>query len=210
MACRCWARSSRTDGVRGNFAYVNDFLKKTGNTFPVADKMIQVARYFKFDGYFINTETEGGNTATAEAMRDFLKYFRAQAPELKISWYDSMISNGRISWQRQLNDNNKMFFQDGANRTSDQMFLDFYWGYGNNLPNSRAKAISLGRDPYDVYAGIDTEGAGMNGKNTWGGDSLIDWDRLFPPGAPHNVSLGIYRPDWTVELRLGLYLGARS
>jgi mannosyl-glycoprotein endo-beta-N-acetylglucosaminidase len=181
----------------GNFAYVNDFLKKTGNTFPVADKMIQVARYFKFDGYFINTETEGGNSTTANTMRDFLKYFRAQAPELKISWYDSMISNGRISWQRQLNDNNKMFFQDGANRTSDQMFLDFYWGYGNNLPNSRAKAISLGRDPYDVYAGIDTEGSGFNGRNSWGGDTPIDWDRLFPPGAPHNVSLGIYRPDWT-------------
>jgi mannosyl-glycoprotein endo-beta-N-acetylglucosaminidase len=181
----------------GNFAYVNDFLKKTGNTFPVADKMIQVARYFKFDGYFINTETEGGNSTTANTMRDFLKYFRAQAPELKISWYDSMVSSGNIAWQRQLNDSNKMFFQDGANRTSDQMFLDFYWGYGNNLPNSRAKAISLGRDPYDVYAGIDTEGAGFNGKNTWGGDALIDWDRLFPPNAPHNVSLGLYRPDWT-------------
>ncbi|RYD62366.1 MAG: glycoside hydrolase, partial [Verrucomicrobiaceae bacterium] len=43
--------------------------------------------------------------------------------------------------------------------------------------------------PYDIYAGIDTEGPGY--------DLSVDWDSLFPPGQPHRLSLGIYRPEWT-------------
>ena len=67
----------------GRFAWVNDFLKKTGSTFPVADKMIEVANYYGFDGWFINQETVGGNSTTATAMKDFLLYLRAAgaAPE---------------------------------------------------------------------------------------------------------------------------------
>ena len=37
---------------------------------PVADKLIEVANYYGFDGWFINQETAGGNAATATAMKD--------------------------------------------------------------------------------------------------------------------------------------------
>src|SRR5690606_3461987 len=118
-----------------------------------------------------NMETEGQNSATAQLMQQFMKYYKAKAPELLLTWYDSMVSSGVISWQRQLNNSNQMFFQDGSTVVSDMMFLDFYWGWSSRIPNSRTKAISLGRDPYDVYAGIDTEGAGDSGRNTWGGNT---------------------------------------
>jgi autotransporter-associated beta strand protein len=182
----------------GNIARVNEFLtKRPDGSFPVADKMILAAQYFKFDGWFINMETAGGNSATATAMQDFLKYCKAQAPGMQISWYDSMVSNGGVAWQRRLNSANQMFFQAGATKVSDNIFLDFYWQGGNAITSSASLAQSLGRSPYDIYAGIDTEGAGDNGTNTWGGSTPIDWAQLFPPGQPHRASLGIYRPEWT-------------
>ncbi len=60
----------------GQFQWVNDFLQKSGNTFPVADKLIEVAEYYGFDGWFINQETAGGNSQTATNMRDFMIYFQ--------------------------------------------------------------------------------------------------------------------------------------
>ncbi|MDB6077117.1 MAG: glycoside hydrolase, family 85 [Akkermansiaceae bacterium] len=182
----------------GTTAVVNDFIATRSNgSFPVADKMIQAARYFKFDGYFINMETEGSDAAAAVKMQNFMLYFRAQAPELAISWYDSMVSSGGISWQRQLNGSNQMFLQSGTKKVADSMFLDFYWQNSANLANSRSLARSLGRSEYDVYAGIDTEGAGDNGTNTFGGSTPLDWNQIFPAGQPHTTSLGIYRPEWT-------------
>ncbi len=181
----------------GNIARVNEFLtKRPDGTFPVADKMIQAALYYGFDGWFINPETGGGNTTTASDMQAFLKYCKAQAPTLHISWYDSMVSSGNVSWQRRLNSANQMFFQAGT-RVSDSFFLDFYWQGGNAITSSASLAQSLGRSPYDVYAGIDTEGAGDNGTNTFGGSTPIDWTQLFPEGQAHRASLGIYRPEWT-------------
>lgn len=182
----------------GSTSHIDAFLAKRANgSFPVADKMIQAARYFKFDGWFINMETEGGTPANATAMQEFMIYLKAQAPELKISWYDSMISNGGIAWQRRLNSWNQMFFQSGGTRVSDNISLDFYWQGGDAITSSASLAQSLGRSPYDIFAGIDTEGAGDNGTNTWGGSTPIGWEQLFPTGQPHRASLGIYRPDWS-------------
>jgi len=178
----------------GKFQWVNDFLQQSGTNFPVADKLIQAAQYFGFDGWFINQETVGGSSATASAMTNFINYFHAKAPGLKIVWYDAMDKNGSIDYRNELDSYNQMFFQGVSGPVSDNMFLNFWWGshYGDTteLPNSRSLAQSLGRSPYDLYAGIDTESGGYT---TTG----IDWYYLFPEGQPHLVSLGIYRPEWT-------------
>jgi endo-beta-N-acetylglucosaminidase D len=73
----------------GQFQWVNDFLQKSGGTFPVADKLIEAAEYYGFDGWFINQETAGGNTQTAADMRDFMIYFQEHS-NLEIEWYDAM------------------------------------------------------------------------------------------------------------------------
>lgn len=183
----------------GNIAYVNAFLQKSGNTFPVADKMIQAAQYFGFDGWFINQETEGADSNTASAMQAFMTYFRTKAPTLKLIWYDSMDRYGNISYQNALNSNNQAYFQSGNTTLSDKMFLNFWWGQ-YEITSSRANAISLGRNPYDLYAGIDTEGSGYN--------ASVPWTYLFPEttsasGSTHVLSLGIYRPEWTFNSSSG-------
>ena len=170
----------------GQFQWVNDFLQKNGNTFPVADKLIEVAEYYGFDGWFLNQETAGGNAQTAINMRDFMIYFQENS-DLEIEWYDAMTENGNVSWQNQLNTLNDWYFQWGDTLVSETMFLNFWWNAAF-LNTSRTHAQSLNRSEYDLFSGIDVE---ANGYNTG-----INWSAPFPNGLPHVTSLGIYRPDW--------------
>ena len=170
----------------GQFQWVNDFLQKDGDTFPVADKLIEAAEYYGFDGWFINQETAGGNTQTAIDMREFMIYFQENS-DLEIEWYDAMTESGVVSWQNQLNSLNDWYFQWGDTLVSETMFLNFWWS-ASGLSNSRTLAQSLNRSEYELFAGIDVE---ANGYNT-----SINWSAPFPNGLPHVTSLGIYRPDW--------------
>ncbi|MGW0069445.1 endo-beta-N-acetylglucosaminidase [Streptosporangium sandarakinum] len=170
----------------GQIQWVRDFTRKSGSSYPVADKLVQAAQYYGFDGWFINQETAGGDAALATEIRSLMKYARAKGP-VEFMWYDAMTESGSISWQDALNGNNDAFLEDGG-RVADSMFLDFGWGSGA-LASSRTHARGLGRDEHELYAGIDTEANGY--------DTGVNWDAVFPTGQPHVTSLGIYRPEWT-------------
>ncbi|MFB7380742.1 discoidin domain-containing protein [Kitasatospora purpeofusca] len=171
----------------GQLQWVRDFVQKSGSRYPVADKLVQAAQYYGFDGWFINQETGGGDSALAGQVRDLMQYTKAQSAT-EFMWYDAMTESGSVSWQNALTSANDTFLQDGAKRTSDSMFLNFNWSSGG-LDSSRTLARGLGRGEYELYSGIDTE---ANGYNTG-----VDWNTLFPAGKPHTTSLGLYRPEWT-------------
>lgn len=184
----------------GKIQWMHDLLKqREDGSFPVADKLIEVATYYGFDGWFINQETQGGTPEDAAKMAEFLTYLQQKkAPGMEVIWYDSMIKEGPVKWQGALTDKNEMFFQAGNQRVSDNMFIDFRWQFKDEkngqydyitpFLNSPAKAAELGRSPYDLYAGIDVEAKGYEGK--------FNWPVVFPDGKKATTSLGIYRPDW--------------
>jgi mannosyl-glycoprotein endo-beta-N-acetylglucosaminidase len=172
----------------GQIQWVHDFVQHDANgDFPVADKMIEAAQYYGFDGWFINQETAGGDAQLALDMQAMLEYFHAHS-NLLITWYDAMTSTGTVGWQNQLDAQNQMFFQDGPTLVSDNFFLNFNWT-ATRLTSSATLATSLGRSPYELYAGIDVE---SNGYNT-----AVGWNAVFPEGQPHVTSIGFYRPEWT-------------
>ncbi|WP_189254994.1 endo-beta-N-acetylglucosaminidase [Lentzea flava] len=171
----------------GQIQWVRDFVRREGDRFPVADKMIQVARHHGFDGWFLNQETAGGDTRLANDMRDFIVYLRRSG--LRVIWYDAMTDSGSVSWQNALTARNKMFFEQ-----SDEMFLNFWWST-QGLANSAALAGQMGRSPYDLASGVDVE---ANGYNT-----SVGWASVFPEGKPHVTSLGFYRPEWTFKSSTG-------
>ncbi len=170
----------------GQLNWLQDLVQRSGATFPVADKLIEVAETYGFDGWFINQETNGGDAALATDVRDFIRYVQANS-SLHIQWYDSMIESGPISWQNELNSLNDAFLEESG-RVSDTMFLNFFWNT-TRLANSRSHAMGLGRDPYEVFAGIDVQANGFN--------TPVNWPALFPDGSPHVVSLGFFAPNWT-------------
>ena len=169
----------------GQIQWVRDFLQTSGQAFPVADKLIEIAEYYGFDGWFINQETAGGDASLAELMRDFMEYIQLNS-NVRIMWYDSMTENGNISWQNALNDANDMFFQDGGT-ISNEMFLNFSWTAAG-LTSSATHAQGLGRSPYELYAGADVQAHGYN--------TSVRWKKIFPEGQPHVTSLGLYCPNW--------------
>lgn len=171
----------------GQIAWVRDLVQRDGDTFPVADKLIEVAEYYGFDGWFINQETSGGDAVLATDIRDLIRYIHENS-DLHIQWYDSMIESGAIAWQNQLNVLNDAFVQEDGGRVSDSMFLNFFWN-SMRLNNSRTNAKALGRSPFEIYAGIDVQ---ANGYNT-----PVRWTSLFPEDSEHVVSLGFFGTNWT-------------
>ncbi len=171
----------------GQIEWVWDLVQKDGATFPVADKLIEMTEYYGFDGWFINQETAGGNVQLAEDMRDFMLYIQENS-DLEIQWYDAMTESGGISWQNALTTNNDWFFQYEGQVVSDWMFLNFWWN-ATGLQNSSDLAVSLGRSPYELYAGIDVQASGYN--------TAVNWDALFPEGGDHVTAVCFYCPNWT-------------
>jgi len=181
---------------------IRDLLVKDGNTFPVADKLIEAAVYYGFDGWFINQENYQTNATDAQNMRDFIQYFRAKAASvgashLRFVWYDAMTENGSRVFQNAYTTSNDGYLRTpSGERVSDSMFLNFWWyNNANALSGSRSLALSQGVSPYDLYAGIWTENyrkLGVTPDPNGANELDITWSYLFPEGQPHNTSVGIY------------------
>ncbi|WP_330261975.1 endo-beta-N-acetylglucosaminidase [Streptomyces sp. NBC_00539] len=183
----------------GDLRWTRDLVQRDPlGRFPLAGKLVQVARAYGFDGWFVNAETDGGDSALATRMREFLRALRAAgAPHgLRITWYDAMNSTGGVGWQGELNALNQEFFEDRAGPVADTVFVDFRWS-ARSLADSGALAERLGRSRHELWAAVDT------GSRGW--DTSVDWDAIVPRGRDHVVSYGFYRPEWTLG-----HLGERS
>lgn len=181
----------------GKTEWLDQFLTKDDNgTFPMVDKLIEVATTYNFDGWFINQETELDLTKEHSIlMQEFIKEFKAKSEnKLEIMWYDSMTVDAEMDWQNALTEKNDFFLIDGdKNAVADSMFLNFWWSdkYADDelLKASKERADELGINPYDLYAGIDVQ---ANGTLT-----PTRWD-LFENGKGSSyTSLGLYCPSWT-------------
>ncbi|MGL5416856.1 MAG: endo-beta-N-acetylglucosaminidase [Clostridium sp.] len=186
----------------GKLEWLDQFLAKDDKgSFPIVDKLIEVANTYGFDGWFINQESEGTEKAPlskkhADLMRELIAEFKQKSEDkLEVMWYDSMTKDGKMDWQNAINDKNDIFLVDGENKNmADSMFLNFWWTYKKFasqelLKNSKAYAEKKGINPYDLYAGIDTQAEGLNTPVNW---SLFE-DKN---GLPY-TSLGLYCPSWT-------------
>lgn len=175
----------------GDLQWTRDLVRRDpSGRFPLAEKLVQVARTYGFDGWFVNAETDGGDSALATRMREFLHALRAAGVPhgLRITWYDAMNSTGKVGWQGALNALNQEFFEDRSGKVADTLFVDFRWT-GASLADSGALAERLGRSRHELWAAVDTESRG------W--DADVPWDAIVPRDREHVVSLGFYRPEWT-------------
>lgn len=191
----------------GKMEWLDEFLvqDEEGN-FPIIDKLILACETYGFDGWFLNQETgreSAGEIVTVERtelIQEFIIQYKAKAPDLILQFYDSMNQQGQLSWQNALNDDNEMFMvtEDG-DAVSDTMFLNFWWTNESRveqelLKATAEKALELGLDPYDFYAGIDVEANGFHNElNT----HTLKFDLFESSPNSTYTSLGIYRPDWS-------------
>lgn len=202
-----WIDAAHRNGVRilgtvffppnvygGKEEWVREFLAQDENgKFPVADKMLEVAGFYNFDGWFINQETHGLNAEEAQKMQLFLKYYQDQAKgKFKLMWYDAMIEDGRVIWQDEFNEHNAFFFQQEEQKLSDILFIDFGWS-AVDLEDSNKKLKAVGRSPWEAYAGIDVQSKSYK--------SWANWDGLYDGNSkPYTTSIGLYWPNSTFDI----------
>ncbi|MFB7467937.1 endo-beta-N-acetylglucosaminidase [Streptomyces sp. NPDC056224] len=175
----------------GDLQWTRDLVQRDSlGRFPIAEQLVRVAGAYGFDGWFVNAETDGGDSELASRMQEFLRALRAAGEPhgLRITWYDAMDTTGRVGWQGALNELNQEFFEDRAGRVADTMFVDFRWT-PQTLAASGALAQRLGRSRHELWAAVDTEANGWN--------SAVRWDAIIPREGDHVVSYGFYRPEWT-------------
>ena len=211
----------------GKIEWLNDFLQKdAGGNFPMIDKLMEVAEYFGFDGWFINQETEGGESDPngpltadhAALMQEFIKAFKAKAGDsLEIMWYDSMTEAGEMDWQNALTSQNQAFLIDGdKNAVADSMFLNFWWTLEKMSEERMAMMNPEQREYYEkTLAALHddpllkssrelAEELGIDPYSLYAGidvqargyDTPVEWD-LFAPGNQPYTSLGLYCTSWT-------------
>lgn len=161
-------------------------------TFPEARKYVNIAKYYGFDGYFINQETTGsGIHGKGAVMRDLMVYAKKYANSIdypiRFSWYDAMTNEGPRTHYNAVNRNNDYFVtpRDGV-IPGDEFFINFNWSKSGNISTANHMK-SIGRTPFDAYAGFELQ---QNSINTG-----IRWDSLIGEDKKAIVSIGLFTPD---------------
>ena len=93
--------------------------KDENGNFIAADKLIEIAQYYGFDGYIFNAESGTG----VAGFKEFLIYLQEHKPDnFTISWYNG---SGTVN-----ESSIKSWMQDGDTRITDEWWLDMS-GNGN-------------------------------------------------------------------------------
>lgn len=166
--------------------YTEEWLYKDENgEFPYAKKMVEIAKYYGFDGYFINQE--GPFDATLIPLfKEAIQYMRSEG--LYIQWYDSIADDGNVRYLNEFADydfagarnptpygtyrGNYHWIQDDTlGRVADSIWLNYWWNQ-NIINNSAALAKRLGLDPFEsVFLGVECGYGKFEGATP--GDGLV-------------------------------------
>ena len=146
-----------------------------------AEKVAQFHTYYGVDGMGYNSEFSSGY-AVQQKLFPFhaalVKKMRETNPLFENIWYDGTSDNGTIMFDRGLASHNEKTFGDGDNiRTS--LFFNYNWNSASLLSSSVTKAQSINRDPLDLYAGVNMQGAEPR-SNSW------------PLLADYAISIGLW------------------
>ncbi|XP_039247841.2 cytosolic endo-beta-N-acetylglucosaminidase-like [Styela clava] len=196
-----WINSAHTNGVAVLGTFIaesfNGFSKRCEAIFSldciwktVADELVDIAKFYKFEGWLINIESNM-NKPNTENMLKFVNYLTDKMHDAiegsQIIWYDSVTIDGDLRWQNELNSKNGPFFE-----ACDGIFLNYGWNE-DTLNNSMKFALSSER-VQDVYVGIDVFGRGCYGGGGMNSAAALKVIRKY------NLSAAIFAPGWVKEV----------
>ncbi|XP_040312510.1 cytosolic endo-beta-N-acetylglucosaminidase isoform X3 [Herpailurus yagouaroundi] len=153
----------------------------------VADQLVLIAQFFRFDGWLINIESSLSLAAVGN-VPPFLRYLSTQlcrqVPGGLVLWYDSVVSSGQVKWQNELNEQNRIFFD-----SCHGFFTNYNWRE-EHLDRMVAQA---GERRADVYVGVDVFARG----NVVGGQ--FDTHKSLELIRRHGFSAALFAPGWVYE-----------
>ncbi|KAM9457958.1 cytosolic endo-beta-N-acetylglucosaminidase [Clarias gariepinus] len=155
----------------------------------VADKLVQIAHGYGFDGWLINIEnvlTEGSVKHMAPFLRYLTEQMHEQVPGSLVIWYDSVLEDGSLKWQNQLNNSNRVFFD-----ACDGIFTNYNWTE-TSLEDMAMDSAAQGRLA-DIYVGIDVFARG----EVVGG--MFETNKALEMVRKYGLSTAIFAPGWVYE-----------
>ncbi|XP_052051577.1 cytosolic endo-beta-N-acetylglucosaminidase isoform X2 [Apodemus sylvaticus] len=194
----CWTNAAHRHGVCVLGTFITEwqeggrlceaFLAGDESSFrAVADRLVQIAQFFRFDGWLINIE----NSLSQAAVKNtplFLQYLTTQlhqqVPGGLVLWYDSVVQSGQLKWQDELNGQNRVFFD-----SCDGFFTNYNWRE-DHLQRMVAQA---GKRLADVYVGVDV----FARSNVVGGQ--FDTHKSLELIRKHGFSAALFAPGWVYE-----------
>ncbi|XP_054168952.1 cytosolic endo-beta-N-acetylglucosaminidase-like [Oppia nitens] len=167
-------------------------LKSTTMIDDCIEKLVDITRYYHFDGWLINIESPI-DVHDVDNMIYFVGQLSDKMHRLVngsrnlVIWYDSVITDGSLKWQNELNLLNKPFYD-----VCDGIFLNYTWNQ-SNLMQSLEMSRKDNRN-YDVYVGVD-----VFGRNCYGGGGL-NTNLAVQEIVKHDLSVAIFASGWTYEV----------
>ena len=143
----------------------------------IAEKLVEMAKYFGYDGYFLNEEE--GNLQDSR-FRPFMSYLTSKG--LYTQWY----TNTPGTWS-----SSKASLLDHG-RIMNSVFLNYNWSGTQDRSVEAAKAE--GYDPYQsLFFGVEANQAGFNGKHR----SATELPSLYESRRNHSpkASVALFTPS---------------
>ncbi|MBL1119665.1 hypothetical protein JK364_46225 [Streptomyces sp. 110] len=203
---------------------VTDFIAKDSKGgYLVGDKLVDLAAYFGYDGYFLNIE---GKTITRSQADDLAAMFesmhaRAHAkgmPAFYLQIYDALWTDGSGEYENRFNEHNAGWIVPG--REVDSMFVNYAWPQGFAQPDyahdedyvapSVALAEQRGLDPFRTLffaldIGEENDGVHANALDYYV-DQVIPLNGERPPVA----SLALFSQSDRLVSRARAQLGSQA
>ncbi|GAM20286.1 hypothetical protein SAMD00019534_034610 [Acytostelium subglobosum LB1] len=151
-------------------------------------KLVDIAKHYRFDGWFINIESPLPSSEYGVRYQLFLgeltRMMHEEIPGSLMIWYDSVTTEGALKWQNELNVHNKAFFDQ-----CDGIFLNYKW----DESMIKQSAILAGSTSHQIYVGTDVWGRGTFGGGHF--NSHIGVEKAIENG----MSAALFAPGWTFE-----------
>ncbi len=120
--------------------------KDENGRYPVADKFVEIAKYYGFDGYFFNMEGRSFDSATREELKAFIAQMRADG--MYIQWYNA--GGFSTNMLTSATENN----YENATLYANSIFQE----YGTSVAGDE-KTVPYGLDKYQVaFNGFEAGG----------------------------------------------------
>lgn len=164
------------------------FVQDENGKFPVAEKLIEMAKYFGYDGYFFNAE-EAVAPKYQESKKLFLKTLEDAG--LYTQYYDvnSSMNENKEQWLNYDVDG------DGEKeKIQDSVFVNYGWTGNLDRPGENFDYIEKnGLDPFkQVFYGVEANQGGFHG----GHNTTEEIEQLYAPGTKNpRASIALFTPS---------------
>ncbi|VDK51475.1 unnamed protein product [Anisakis simplex] len=166
----------------------SEILASAENVERTVDKLVEIAKFYNFEGWLVNIENEIEPTQL-EMLHRFVSLLtersRAALGECsRVIWYDAVTIEGKLVWQNCLNDANERWFNE-----TNGIFLNYNW----TLEKLQETLKRAEQRNHRVYVGVDCFGRGCYGGGGW------NCCEAFKQIRKNDLSVALFAPGWVAE-----------